>query len=81
MEGSWMTCKMVRSCCENRIETKLCKVAKILLLSQKYSKTNPAKSLKKPFDLIFASPVTFLTGDHVMQIGFGQISPSASSTL
>ena len=27
-----------------------------------------------------ASPVTFLTGDHVMQIGFGQISPSASST-
>ena len=26
------------------------------------------------------SPVTFLTGDHVMQIGFGQISPSASST-
>ena len=27
-----------------------------------------------------ASPVTFLTGDHVMQIGFGQISPSASFT-
>ena len=27
-----------------------------------------------------ASPVTFLTGDHVMQIGLGQISPSASST-
>ena len=27
-----------------------------------------------------ASPVTFLTGDHAMQIGFGQISPSASST-
>ena len=27
-----------------------------------------------------ASSVTFLTGDHVMQIGFGQISPSASST-
>ena len=27
-----------------------------------------------------ASPVTFLTGDQVMQIGFGQISPSASST-
>ena len=27
-----------------------------------------------------ASPVIFLTGDHVMQIGFGQISPSASST-
>ena len=27
-----------------------------------------------------ASPVTFLTGDHVMQIGFGQISPSVSST-
>ena len=27
-----------------------------------------------------ASPVTFLTGDHVMQIGFGQISLSASST-
>ena len=27
-----------------------------------------------------ASPVTFLTGDHVMQIGFDQISPSASST-
>ena len=27
-----------------------------------------------------ASPVTFLTGDYVMQIGFGQISPSASST-
>ena len=27
-----------------------------------------------------ASPVTFLTGDHVMQIGFGQISPSASAT-
>ena len=27
-----------------------------------------------------ASPVTFLTGDHVMQIRFGQISPSASST-
>ena len=27
-----------------------------------------------------ASPVTFLTGDHVMQIGFGQISPLASST-
>ena len=27
-----------------------------------------------------ASPVTFLTGDHVMQMGFGQISPSASST-
>ena len=27
-----------------------------------------------------AFPVTFLTGDHVMQIGFGQISPSASST-
>ena len=27
------------------------------------------------------SPVTFLTGDHVMQIGFGHlISPSASST-
>ena len=28
------------------------KVAKILLLSQKYSKTNPAKLYKKPFDLI-----------------------------
>ena len=27
-----------------------------------------------------ASPVTFLTGDHVMQIGFGQISSSASFT-
>ena len=27
-----------------------------------------------------ASPVTSLTGDHVMQIGFGQILPSASST-
>ena len=27
-----------------------------------------------------ASPVIFLTGDHVMQIEFGQISPSASST-
>ena len=27
-----------------------------------------------------ASPVTFLIGDHVMQIGFGQISPSASSS-
>ena len=27
-----------------------------------------------------ASPVTFLTGDHVMKIGFGQISPSASSS-
>ena len=27
-----------------------------------------------------ASPVIFLTDDHVMQIGFGQISPSASST-
>ena len=27
-----------------------------------------------------ASSVTFLTGDHIMQIGFGQISPSASST-
>ena len=26
-----------------------------------------------------ASLVTFLTGDHVMQTGFGQISPSASS--
>ena len=26
-----------------------------------------------------ASPVIFLTGDYVMQIGFGQISPSASS--
>jgi len=25
-----------------------------------------------------ASPVTFLTGDHVVQIGFGQISPSGS---
>ena len=30
--------------------------------------------------LASGSPVTFLTGDHVMQIGFGQISPSASST-
>ena len=27
-----------------------------------------------------ASPVTFLTGGHVAQIAFGQISPSASST-
>ena len=27
-----------------------------------------------------ASPVIFLTGDHVMQTGFGQISPSASFT-
>ena len=27
-----------------------------------------------------ASSVIFLRGDHVMQIGFGQISPSASST-
>ena len=27
-----------------------------------------------------ASPVTFLTSDHVMQIRFGQISHSASST-
>ena len=27
-----------------------------------------------------ASPVTFLTGSHEMQIGFGQISPSASSS-
>ena len=27
-----------------------------------------------------ASPVTFLTGGHVVQIAFGQISPSASST-
>ena len=26
-----------------------------------------------------ASPITFLTGDHVMQIEFGQILPSASS--
>ena len=26
------------------------------------------------------SLVTFLTGDHVMQIGFGQMSPSASSS-
>ena len=139
------------------------KVAKFLWRSQKYSKTNPAKLWKKPFDLILclfdfmkgnseirayirkscrrpvvsllymyatksaltapfsspdptiflacgrdreicrrperscalgtrmwllricwacalASPVTFLTGDHVMQIGFGQMSPSASSS-
>ena len=35
--GIWVT---VRSCCEKRIETK---VAKILRLSQKYSKTNLAK--------------------------------------
>ena len=32
------------------------------------------------WECALASPVTFLTGDHVMQIGFGQISPSASST-
>ena len=38
----------------------------------------------KPWPLCWAcalaSLVTFLAGDHVMQIGFGQISPSASST-
>ena len=47
MEGSlnarWMTCKTIRLCCQKRIETNFVKVAKILLLSQKYSKTNSAK--------------------------------------
>ncbi len=49
MEGSlsararWMTCKTVRSCCESELRQNFAKVAKIIRLSQKYSKTNPAK--------------------------------------
>ena len=41
----------VRSCCEKRFEKKnFAKVAKILRLSQKYSKTNFAKLVEKSFD-------------------------------
>ena len=44
------------------------------------SSTAPSTAPSLCWAYALATPVTFLTGDHVMQIGFGQISPSASST-